>query len=284
MFHMKVLLLITVVAYAGSTPTIVQPGRILRELADEQDQLLSGKIVNGQNAQITEFPWQISLQQGFLGLIWSHICGGNIIDGKWILTAAHCVDGQTAGNLRIRAGANAHAEATQTVSVSRIIMHPQYSAVGADGYPNDIALLELSSALTLTNGGSVNKIVLADAGENFELKNCNISGWGLTSGGGSSPTNLLYVTMQVITNSECRTRWQSVTSTIRDDHICIFEETKSACNGDSGGPMSCLDDSRTNKLAGVTSWGASGCDGTYPSVYTRVSSFRSWVSSQCNCV
>ena len=36
--------------------------------------------------------------------------------------------------------------------------------------------------------------------------------------------------------------------------------------GDSGGPMVC-----GNVLAGVTSWGASGCNTTAPTVYTRYS-------------
>ncbi|XP_055957957.1 chymotrypsin-like serine proteinase [Patella vulgata] len=44
--------------------------------------------------------------------------------------------------------------------------------------------------------------------------------------------------------------------------------------GDSGGHMVC-----NSVLAGVTSWGATGCPGTYPSVYTRVSEYLSWIAS-----
>ncbi|KAH3692277.1 hypothetical protein DPMN_191633 [Dreissena polymorpha] len=54
--------------------------------------------------------------------------------------------------------------------------------------------------------------------------------------------------------------------------------------GDSGGPLVC-----GGRLAGVTSWGRSGChlNGvvTHPSVYAGVAYFRSWISSACgNCV
>lgn len=33
-------------------------------------------------------------------------------------------------------------------------------------------------------------------------------------------------------------------------------------------------------LIGVTSWGRNGCDTTYPSVYTRVTYFRSWIKTE----
>ena len=53
--------------------------------------------------------------------------------------------------------------------------------------------------------------------------------------------------------------------------------------GDSGGPLVC-----GSVLAGVTSWGRSGChvDGTvtHPSVYARLTNYASWISSTCGCI
>jgi secreted trypsin-like serine protease len=50
---------------------------------------LTPKLVNGgANATLKQFPWQVYLiADGF------RVCGGSIISNKWILTAAHCVDG-----------------------------------------------------------------------------------------------------------------------------------------------------------------------------------------------
>lgn len=48
----------------------------------------TNRIVNGSNANFTQFAHQISLR-----LSHSHTCGGSIISERTILTAAHCVDG-----------------------------------------------------------------------------------------------------------------------------------------------------------------------------------------------
>ena len=61
------------------------------------------------------------------------------------------------------------------------LQHPDYDFSG-DGFPNDIAVLELKSALEFSD--SINKIEMADEGEgNFAGDKCVISGWGLTNAG-----------------------------------------------------------------------------------------------------
>lgn len=50
------------------------------------------KITGGLSTLISSFPWQVYLEAG------SFVCGGSIIAGDWIITAAHCTE-DDAGNL-----------------------------------------------------------------------------------------------------------------------------------------------------------------------------------------
>ncbi|CAC5367331.1 Trypsin beta,Trypsin delta/gamma-like protein CG30031,Trypsin alpha,Chymotrypsin-like serine proteinase [Mytilus coruscus] len=278
---MKTFVLFLTFGSAVCTQHIMQPGReLIKEIFSFSSEItdvdgFSSKIVGGSNADITTYPWQVSLQMRS-GSGWYHICGGSIIDNNWIVTAAHCVDGSSANTLRIAAGMTKLSDTSRTVrSLARIIMHPNYSS-SRPGYPNDIALLELSQSLTF--GATMNKIAVPTT-QDFTGSTCSLSGWGRLSGSGSSPDNLKDVQMTIISNSECSTRWASVTgAAINDGNICILESGKSACSGDSGGPMTCYS-GNTPYLAGATSWGISTCSGDFPSVYARLTSFRSWISS-----
>ncbi|XP_071136724.1 fibrinolytic enzyme, isozyme C-like [Mytilus edulis] len=130
--------------------------------------------------------------------------------------------------------------------------------------------MKMSSSLSLT--GSISAITLATGSpDEFAGQTCEITGWGRTCGTCGLPTNLKALSMQVLRNSECKNYWTG--NNILDGHICIFQGTGyGACNGDSGGPMVC-----SGQLAGVTSWGASGCPGSRPSVYTRIGVYKSWM-------
>ncbi|XP_048236587.1 chymotrypsin-like serine proteinase [Haliotis rufescens] len=225
---------------------------------------ISTNIVEGSNAAAGEFPWQGSVQVRS-GSSWFHICGCVLYTTNKALTAAHCLS-NSASSYRLGFGIlrmNDNDGTEQYSSVTSYTNHPDYNG-NAGGYPNDIAVLRLSTSMD-TNSSAVSTVNLASGSNDYAGQTCTISGWGRLSGGGSTPNVLQKVDMTVLTNTDCSNRWSSISGAT----------VNSLNHGDSGGPLVC-----GNTLTGITSWGISSCSGSYPSVYTRVSSFYNWVQIQ----
>ncbi|MCA9550979.1 MAG: trypsin-like serine protease [Myxococcales bacterium] len=234
-------------------------------------------IVGGGNASITDYPWQISLQTSS----GSHFCGGSIIDANWILTANHCVQGETASQLRIVAGITRRSQSSsgQIRSVSQIIQYPGYSSPESG---KDAALLRLSSPLDLstTSARAIAIATPADASAGLTNAgvNATVTGWGtLSSGSSSLPDTLQAVVVPIVSNASASSAYGQ---TITADQLAagiIGVGGKDSCQGDSGGPLVVPDGVGGVKLAGIVSWGIGCGDARYPGLYGRVSSFASWI-------
>jgi elastase-2 len=241
-------------------------------------------VVGGTDAAPGAWPWQLSQQRQ--GAAWSHSCGASLLSSTKALSASHCIDGASVTILRVIAGLHqrSNTAGTQTSNVASYTMHEQYQTDPAGSYSNDIAILNLETPITV--GGNVQLLALPPSNNNFAGTICTISGWGRTSSSNALPDTLQQANIEVLTTAACALRMQPVNgATIWDKHICLFDTNNNigSCNGDSGGPLNCPNGSGGYYVAGVTSWGISNilgnCLQTYPSVYTRTSSYLDWIAT-----
>ncbi|CAH1781354.1 unnamed protein product [Owenia fusiformis] len=241
-------------------------------------------IVNGDRCEQHEFPYQLSLQVDDFFDGWRHTCGAVLINPSIILTAAHCVNG-AATDYRIVAGAHIRNRVDVTgveevIPVSSIIQHEDFIQDGSVGFPNDIALLNLSSPITIDAATKAVVPLPPNNQTTFAGQRCIITGWGDTSAGDGTAADILKkATLPILSPEECTSFWAQANA---DLHICIYDETgrQGSCQGDSGGPMSC-DLNGQNVVAGITSWGVVGCIGM-PSVYVRTATYLQWICTNSN--
>ncbi len=101
------------------------------------------RIVGGESAGTATWGWAVSIS-----IDNSYLCGGSIISSSWVITAAHCIRDYKASQIKIYAGSIRLRSGNQNRVASRVIMHPFYQSAR---YENDIALLQLSSPLTMND-------------------------------------------------------------------------------------------------------------------------------------
>jgi secreted trypsin-like serine protease len=226
------------------------------------------RVVGGSNANIANYPHQLSLRVSN-----SHSCGASLISGIKAVTAAHC-GGGALNTYSVLAGTTdrtvTNCGTCALRSATAFVRHPNYSNNGNTGFPNDIATMRFANIPTNANTNYAT-MAAANAG-NYAGQSCVITGWGRTCGNCGLPNTLQQGTMTVLTNAACANTWGS--ASVNNGHICIQAPSTCSCNGDSGGPLMC-----GSTLVGATSWGATGCLVTYPSVYSRISFFRAWIDA-----
>jgi secreted trypsin-like serine protease len=244
------------------------------------------EIVGGARANISDFPWQVSVQtkSGF------HFCGGSILDERTILTAQHCVVGDSPSDvsspssMRVAAGRSTLSSMAllgQIRAVEEIIPFPGY-VTSEQG--KDVAILRLAQPLTFNDNVQPIQIATAadaDAGVTKAGVISTVTGWGTTSSGGSSPDRLRKVNVPVVSNVDAS---RAYGMTITADQLAAGDLANGgidSCQGDSGGPL-VVTKNGGKVLAGVVSWGEGCAEAGKPGLYARVSSFETFINDAMN--
>lgn len=151
------------------------------------------------------------------------------------------------------------------VSVTTGLRHPSWSGSVTNGA--DIAVMKLSSSLS-NRVAALNMAGTSPADGN----NLFIAGFGLVDDNSLSQ-NLRGLFLDYV--SSCASRIDSYNSAY---HVC-GDATPDAgtCAGDSGSPVFLTG---TDTIVGLNSYSDNSCESQNIDVYTRVSTYASWVSQQ----
>ena len=90
------------------------------------------RIIGGNDTQITNWPFMVSIHFPFTS--GGHGCGGSLIHPNWVLTAAHCVDGESPEDIQVLVGLTQQSNPTQAtqIAVRSFVQHPFYDSGRAD--------------------------------------------------------------------------------------------------------------------------------------------------------
>uniref|UniRef100_A0A1I8JT28 Peptidase S1 domain-containing protein n=1 Tax=Anopheles arabiensis TaxID=7173 RepID=A0A1I8JT28_ANOAR len=243
-------------------------------------------IHNGVDAKAGHWPWHAAIFHGN-GRQEEYQCGGSILDQNTILTASHCVYTHksviSAARVSVHVGQihlKETSEYTQTHGVQDIILHPEFNS---NSFNNDIALLKLSTNITMTK--YVQPVCLWTMDSNQEMivgKNGTIVGFGLNEHDVVSD-QLKQALVGVVDALTCiKSDRAAFGPVLTSEMFCGKGRTGvGACNGDSGGGMFFEVGGKwfVRGLVSFTSLrGNTGlCDPLKYTAYTDVAKYLEWI-------
>ena len=239
---------------------------------------IQGSVVGGTPAALEDWPFIAALVVSGQPADRGQFCGGSVADASHVITAAHCIEGESAASVEVVVGRSRLAEpGGERVPVESIAVHPTYDGEGSN---HDIAILRLKQPL-----GAPVPIAPAgpgDAGLATAGQPVRVAGWGLVSQEPNEvPSVLQQAPLTVVGPNRCRKAY----GTDFDTALMICAGTPDvgppdSCNGDSGGPL-VADGPLGPRLVGVVSYGSDVCgDPQAPGAYTRVSAESAFVADQ----
>ncbi|XP_063587070.1 proclotting enzyme-like isoform X2 [Penaeus indicus] len=233
------------------------------------------RIVGGVSTVKGEYPWMAHLKITANPSM-EFMCGGSLVTDKLIISAAHCLEYDVV-----------HIDVTLGMVDTKIVIASDLVRMRAtdftihadyDSYNiyNDIAVIKLPRAVTFTD--TIRPICLPTSADTMEGAVATATGWGTLSFYGEESQVMQAVDLDVWSNDLCSMAWAKIYMTIASTQVCALGNGKDTCSGDSGGPLAVQVDGKY-VLLGITSYGHGCATPGVPGVYTRVSSYLTWIAA-----
>jgi secreted trypsin-like serine protease len=262
------------------------------------------RVTNSMVAQENEVCWMAAII-----LDGKYQSGASIVSERYVLTAAHEVDGRDISRLRIRVGdidvrqgslgKDKNPGCVQDLAVDQIILHPDFDRKTLS---SDIGLIKLKDPIDLSSP-CVCKVCLQEEGPQ-EGETCIISGFGSTrvvdpskskteedafALSGPNAEILRYAGIPIVANDVCSAAFKNEKlapklkapfGILDDTQICAGGiSQRDACYGDGGSPLVCYN-GRSFYQAGVVSYGRGCGKALMAAVYGSVTAATPWITEE----
>lgn len=222
-----------------------------------------------------QLPWQVILKKYEYDTL---LCGGSLISDSWVLTAGHCTYGLD--SVIVVFGTINLDDTSINMTSTQLYIHPEYNASNLN---NDVSLIQLPNPVTFTtNIQPIALVSSSQANSDFVGTTAIIAGFGLTDDEYTDYSDaLLWAQVQIINNSNCVQVFGD--ESVQDTNLCAEGDAgtnMSICSGDSGGPLVSKTSAGQYIQIGINSFVAEDmCTEQYPSVYVRLTSYLSFIST-----
>ncbi|XP_064652873.1 complement factor B-like isoform X2 [Lineus longissimus] len=267
--------------------------------------ITDGDIIRDKPANLFAWPWMVAVMEAKANNVkfreHTQVCGGTVLDNEWILTAAHCFQGDTYNNPRrvmVKLGAIDFKKALFDrpdifeMKVRSMHIHEKWSVdrdtkkkfANDTNWAHDIALLRLDREVPFSK--SVRPICLIPENtSNNEIKDkiAVVTGWGqfdTSDVDGQRSDILRQIKLPVVTPDEnqekCKIHHRA------EKFICAGGENRvDACKGNSGGPLMVEFLAENNQPSwnqiGIVSSGFGCANKLAYGRYTDIRAYRQWI-------
>lgn len=262
-------------------------------------------IWNGDPVNVN-YQFMVSIQKQYVTSgIWTHWCGGSLINQKYILTAGHCIANED-GKAISREMVKILTIDGQEVATSNFYLKPDFywQFVQDFGFPyaipeNDLAIIELKQPLTNINLAklpnpenaqiyySPNNHVVA-LGYGWYNMNCDIQKSDYDPNCSVSYPILRSANMYILHDSEMK--WNDfsvIKASLANPYfysyafVGVFSNEQAPTAHDSGGPLIIGDSEDNGTIIGIFSSSINYPQFFQPSIYTRIATNEniSWIKT-----